>query len=256
MTRRLLWLLPLLLAAPVAAGAALLVWQPWDDESPSREAEAAPAAMALCNVAITDVPDGVEVFEYPVAAALDRGKIYLFIGVPAPDGEFSGHDPASGQLVRKGYQALVDPRTGDTFDRFEDPSLSAAQASAAEIKLDDALDNVVPLESAPAFSAWPRTDTPPANERDTVDDITFQPPDEGAGLVVIHIRAQPPGGGRLIARTCDSKAVIDGVTDANGKTSEVQLTRYDVASDDRAMFDRFLDEVEGLQTSAEVRGPS
>jgi hypothetical protein len=246
-------LLPLLLGAPAAVAAAVLVWQPWSDDHPLPEAEAAPSAIALCNVAITDIPAGVEVIEYPVAAALDNGRIYLIVAVPGPDGELGGRDPVSGRPVRKGFQAVIDPKTGDVVERFEDPSLSQGEATASEMKLDDALDRIVPLSSAPTFSAWPRTNTPLTKEKpetDTYDGgggIKYREPDKGAGLIVVPINVHPSeGGGRLIARTCDSKVAIDRVFDETVGVVEVRLTQNDVVPAEREMFDRFLDEVEGL----------
>jgi hypothetical protein len=218
---------------------------PWGGDD-VREAEATPADYGICNVSVSDLPEGVEATTLPYPAPRGDGNtpagksIYLFLRVPlAPDQPWSEEDPATGTVRDVRSRVVIDAVTGDVvFENYRTP--------AEQTMLKEALETLSVGPWRPVVDAWPRTDTSPTTGEvieirkpvEVLTDydkviLTYRRPDPRSGLIAGTTRGDSFD--RISAYTCDSIVEIDGRTGS--------VIRDEVTPDERAMFDRFLSEV-------------
>lgn len=221
----LLRLVPALLLAGVLAAVAIVL-RPRDDG----EVTAAPAEIGICNASIAGVPEGVEadIVALPVPPAKRSDaphntptdlSLYLFLEVPVP-----GFDDS---------RVYIDAATGDrVFEHYRTPEEEALLKEAL------AMVTVGPWE--PEGDAWPRTDTPPMGEVKNKEtdpyiggNLSYRVPDPAAGLFGTMRIGDISG--TFSTFNCRSIVQVDAFTD--------EVIRYDVAPDERDMFDRLLSEI-------------
>ncbi len=228
MMRRLRLGVPLI-AVAVVTGAVLFIIQPWSQE----EAAGQPVEFSLCNVSVGFVPQDVAVGPYPLPTNSGQ-KMHLLIYAPLPQAERVIIDPGTAKGVPVESRVAIDAQTGEVvFEHY--------RTTAEEAKLKGVLATLRVGPPDPSVPAWPRTDTPPRAEKVEVsgpDGLAIQryrPPDPGSGILVSVIEGTPYFF-RLVARTCSSKAEIDGQTGA--------VVTLDVTPEEMQMFQRFLAQIE------------
>lgn len=244
MNRRLRIILPVLAVVGAAGATSLVLTRPWDGPEVVERADASPREMGICNVSVTDIPDGVMAapITWPVPVGHANNKptpngpagdwIYLLIWMPLNPG-----DPGfEGLSAPNKSRVALDARTGDViFEHYRTPG--------DEVILGGILDGAVRLGPwSPSGAAWPRTDTPPTGEIiDTADPaldrpgIAYRRPDPASGLIAGHITGGTKD--RIQAYTCDSIVEVDLETG--------RVTRNDVTPQEQAMFQRFLSGIRG-----------
>ncbi len=226
-------------AAATIAAAVLLATRPWDSGSGVQEAAATPAEFGLCNVSVGNIPEGVEVFPFPFPeGGLLGAKWALVLRIP---GSGLRLDPELGYATEPDASAIsINAETGEVIaERYYNAD--------REAKLKAALATLVVGPWVPRGPAWPRTATPPTGEvrvisrplRTAADfgkaDLKFRETETGSGMLAGPFTAGDET--YLKLETCQSDALID----AQGR-----VTKWDVAPDDEAMFQRFLEEVQVL----------
>ena len=222
--------------ATAIAAAVVLAARPWAGEEVVQEAAANPSAYGLCNVSVRNIPEGVSVGPFPQPTDEDTPsgmKLYMLITFRLPLEERTVFDEEKGHDVFVEPRAAVDAETGEVVFEYYNPSHPAANA---KIKAVLATLRVGPWE--PAGPAWPRTDTPPQGKVEKPyghplnAGLEYRRPDPGVGMLTGVV--QGDSFQDLWVYTCDSTVVIA----ASGK-----VIREEVVPAERAMFNRFLDEV-------------
>lgn len=254
------WRRGLVLAAVGAAaivGGILLAMEPWSGDTLVEEAAGQVSEYSLCNVSISNVPADVMVGARERLVAPGEKKIYLVVyapilteGLPAATPGVTP-TPVEGRMISELFDdeggwieshVVFDAQTGDVVEEYYNPAHPADKVKLGAVK-----SSLIVGPPSPATSAWPRTDTQPTTEKielavpEGFKGLKYRPPEAGSGMLVSPIQGQPYGQ-RLVARTCESRLVID--IDQNGKG---RIVVDDVAPEEQAMFDRFLNEVDGLQ---------
>jgi hypothetical protein len=215
----------------------------WTGDGPD-SAEANPAVIGICNVSVSNIPDGVKAFYMPQPVLPEDWNtpthfaIRLILSVPQPEAmPLPTQDPQTGVFPLPSSVG-IDAATGELV--FEDYRTAGEEATLREAL---AMVTVGPWQ--PAGPAWPRTDTAPTGEvigiRKPVEVLTdydkviltYREPDALSGLIAGTTRGDSFD--RISAFTCDSIVEIDGRTGS--------VNRDEVTPDERAMFDRFLSEV-------------
>lgn len=248
--------LPIAVLAALVVAGVLLATTPWG----GKEAIAQPTEYSLCNISISNVPVDVSVGELELPISLNEQKIYLVASVPilseglpaARPGETP--TPVLGRILSNTINEegewieshiVFDPQTGEIVEQYYNPERLADRGKLEAVK-----DSLLVGQPNPSTPAWPRTDTPPRLEKIQSADIQgyeslkYRPPEAGSGLLVSRIQ----GSGEVFesesvrARTCESILVIE--VDRDGK-GEVVVDK--VVPEEKAMFNRFLSEVEDLE---------
>ena len=246
----------LVAAATIAAGV-LLATRPWDNGTGLQEAVATPAEFGVCNVSVRNVPEGVEAYHiaFPEGGILGaKWALVLRISGPA-ERRLSDKPDATGMRY------MEDPDTSGITINAETGEVIHENYHSAEheAKLNAALATLAVGPWEPRGPAWPRTDTAATGEvaeilrpvRTASDygkvDLKYRQPETGSGML-----AGPFTTGQqtyLKLETCLSDALID---------VQGHVKKWEVAPEEEAMFQRFLEEVETADGSSVrmERGPS
>jgi hypothetical protein len=203
------------------------IGMPWGGDD-VREAEATPADYGICNVSLSNLPEGVRAAPVPLPHPSVTSNnptdqvLYLMLSIRVPP---NVPNPTGVQS-----RVYINAATGEvTFEHYRTPE--------DESLLGESLASLHVGPWQPTGNAWPRTNTAPANDvRDLGSPrfkIRYRSPDTSAGLMVGFRSGDTLS--RLSAYTCDSIVEIDG------KTGEV--LRQEVVPQEQAMFDRFLGDV-------------
>jgi hypothetical protein len=244
MNRRLRIILPVLAVVGAAGATSLVLTRPWDGPEVVERADASPREMGICNVSVSNIPDGVNatIVSLPIAPDVQPNaphntpidlSLYLVLSIPSSARIASGStpDPANPPDRVPGSRIYIDAATGNrVFEQYDSADEEALLRSALRQL------HVGPWQ--PPSGAWPRTDTLPSKQAvdyaltDAGPTLTYRPPDDGAGLSTSLRTSNPPV---LTAYNCQSVVQIDPYTR--------QVLRDEVAPGDRETLDRFFDEI-------------
>jgi hypothetical protein len=230
--------IPLAMGA-AAVAAALVVTQPWDGGGESAASQPEAQVYGVCNVSVRSAPDGVKVA--PLSWPAPKGQentpanesLYLALWIPSPsDAPRYTINPQTGLYSDVTSLVAIDAATGQVASEH----YRTAEEEAALKGVVSTL-KVGPWE--PQGPAWPRTDTPPRNE--PIEPlgpfdakVKYRQTEAGSGLTVGETHGDTFI--RVSAYTCKS------VVDIDGRTGEI--IREQVAPDEQAMFDRFLNRLQ------------
>jgi hypothetical protein len=225
--------LPIAVAVAVVAGL-FLATRPWSGDEAANQAAASPAEYGICNVSVSNIPEGVSVVPLPVpekGAEPTGQRLYMVLYVPRPH-EQRTTSTGPGQVMAVESRVAFDAMTGEkAFEHYRTPQ--------EEAQLKSMLPEVRSGPWVPQQPAWPRTDTPPQGEVVALPDhprnagLEYRQPDRASGLF-----AGAVGGDSfdyLKAYTCESLVEVDAGTGT--------VVTYSVVPGEEAMFQRFLDEV-------------
>ncbi len=193
--------------AAVVAAVVLLTTRSWSGDTLVQEAAAGTIEYRLCDTVVPMSPENLDM----IAPSLIDGQPFL--------------------TIRSGRSAVsIDPQTGTVLNRkYDTPS--------DEVLLEDVLSGLLVETRDPV--TWPYTNvTQVPAKRLKVSVFEYRAPDPGSGLVKSSLAAGSLQA--LIIQNCRSKMTIEATL---GKPGIAGVVR-DIHPNDRAAFQRFLDEVE------------
>lgn len=195
-------------AAAVVAGV-LLATEPWSGE----ETAAVPVEYGVCNVAVRDIPDGVEAYPFPFPeGGLLGAKWAMVLRIPGSGMRFV---PELGYTTEPDASGIaINAATGEViFETYYN--------AEHEAKLKAALATLVVRPWEPPGPAWPLTHTPPTSEMAEIlkpvrvaSDygkvlLKYRLPEAGSGMLA---GPSPEGQTLLKLETCRSDALIKSHT--------------------------------------------
>ena len=235
---------PLLVFLVVMVGFFLLGFHQREETTSAK-----PTEFSFCNVSVRNIPPEVEAVVVLRPTQTEEEKFYLVLYSPLPVDERLVVDPTTERVEWVESHIAIDAMTGKVVEEYFD--FSRPQEMAQLRAISSTLEVGALSADTPA---WPLTETSPRMEKveAVIEEgraaFKYRPPEPGSGLYVENQHGTPNPGERLIARTCDSEIIVEEVIDPeSGKAVDLRVTKDKVTPAEREMFDRFLEEVEGLK---------